>query len=315
MGVDDEVGKRGKVVFQVFLDGTKTYDSGVMKGKDPARLVDLDITGKQELRLVVTDGGNGIQFDHANWAQPKVVCHATTPATTPSIVQMSLDPQELTMFHKHSAQVRATFSSTVNLGSPLDLRLEPAEPGRGLTLQLITTRVDFSSPGTETRDITIAAPNALSNNPADSLAPYRLIASRNGQDVASALVTIDVRALNVKTYIEPTSISGRAGETRRVTVVVTVDPPIDGPVPLQLVFAPQGETSIHFAEIINVSPSRGDGGKMMADMDIRFFDNPAVPDFALSGTFNVQVSVGDIVSYRTPGYGTRAAPIELKLIR
>ncbi|GGK34871.1 hypothetical protein GCM10008955_31010 [Deinococcus malanensis] len=83
VGVDDEVGKKGKVVFQVFLDGVKAYDSGAMKGKDPARLVDLDITGKQELRLVVTDAGNGINYDHADWAQPKIFCVATTPPTTP----------------------------------------------------------------------------------------------------------------------------------------------------------------------------------------------------------------------------------------
>lgn len=83
VGVDDEVGPRGKVVFQVYLDGVKAYDSGVMKGKDAARRVDLDITGKGELRLVVTDAGNGINFDHADWADPKISCQAVqTPPTT-----------------------------------------------------------------------------------------------------------------------------------------------------------------------------------------------------------------------------------------
>lgn len=81
IGVDDEVGPRGKVVFQVYLDGIKAYDSGVMKGKDPAKRVELDITGKQELRLVVTDGGNGINYDHADWVIPRVYCEATQTST------------------------------------------------------------------------------------------------------------------------------------------------------------------------------------------------------------------------------------------
>ncbi|MBB5232817.1 NPCBM/NEW2 domain-containing protein [Deinococcus budaensis] len=94
VGVDDEVGPRGKVVFQVYLDGVKAYDSGVMKGKDAARRVDLDISGKGELRLVVTDAGNGINYDHADWADPKIYCQAVqTPPTTgkPGTLDLAFD--------------------------------------------------------------------------------------------------------------------------------------------------------------------------------------------------------------------------------
>ncbi|MFD1734474.1 hypothetical protein ACFSC4_29160 [Deinococcus malanensis] len=73
---------------------------------------------------------------------------------------MSLAPQELLLFHKHSANLKATFSSNVNLGGPLDLRLEKTAP-YNVDLQLVTTQVDFSGPGTATRDITIAAPYGL----------------------------------------------------------------------------------------------------------------------------------------------------------
>ncbi|WP_019586183.1 NPCBM/NEW2 domain-containing protein [Deinococcus apachensis] len=74
IGVDDEVGSRGSVVFQVYLDGQKAYDSGTMTGASATKRVDLDITGKGELRLVVTDAGNGISYDHADWAGPMVFC-------------------------------------------------------------------------------------------------------------------------------------------------------------------------------------------------------------------------------------------------
>lgn len=69
VGIDQEPsGKGGTVVFQVFLDGNKVFDSGVMNYYTPSKFVDVDITGIKELKLVVGDGGNGIGNDHADWA-------------------------------------------------------------------------------------------------------------------------------------------------------------------------------------------------------------------------------------------------------
>lgn len=74
IGVDDEVGSRGSVVFQVFLDGVLAYDSGTMTGASATRRIDLNLRGKRELRLVVRDAGDGINYDHADWANPQVRC-------------------------------------------------------------------------------------------------------------------------------------------------------------------------------------------------------------------------------------------------
>ena len=51
-------GRTASVVFQVFLDGTKAYDSGTMTGASATKSISLDLTGKSELRLVVTNGGD-----------------------------------------------------------------------------------------------------------------------------------------------------------------------------------------------------------------------------------------------------------------
>ena len=83
VGVDDEVGANGSVIFQVFADGTKKYDSGVVKGPDAAKVVDVDITGCQELRLVVTNGGDNASFDHADWADARVTVGAVVPPPPP----------------------------------------------------------------------------------------------------------------------------------------------------------------------------------------------------------------------------------------
>jgi len=39
-----------------------------MEPETPTESIDLDVTGVDELKLIVTDGGNGINSDHADWA-------------------------------------------------------------------------------------------------------------------------------------------------------------------------------------------------------------------------------------------------------
>jgi hypothetical protein len=73
VGVDDEVGDNGSVVFQVSVDGVTVFDSGTMTGSSESQRVGIDITGKRQLRLVVTDAGDGNAFDHADWAGARLL--------------------------------------------------------------------------------------------------------------------------------------------------------------------------------------------------------------------------------------------------
>lgn len=72
IGIDDEVGDKGSATFQVWADGDKLFDSGVMKGDSSTKQVDVDVSGKQELKLVVSDGGDK-NFDHASWADARLI--------------------------------------------------------------------------------------------------------------------------------------------------------------------------------------------------------------------------------------------------
>ncbi len=75
VGVDGEVAAAGgSVDFQVLVDGRIAYDSGVVRGADPAKPLSADITGGQVLDLVVTDAGDGNANDHADWADAQLVC-------------------------------------------------------------------------------------------------------------------------------------------------------------------------------------------------------------------------------------------------
>ena len=80
VGVQWQQGTTGSVVFQVYVDGRKRFDSGVMREADPPRPVRVSVRGAGELRLVVTDAGDGITCDCANWANARLIRFAR-PAT------------------------------------------------------------------------------------------------------------------------------------------------------------------------------------------------------------------------------------------
>ncbi|MDR0327151.1 MAG: NPCBM/NEW2 domain-containing protein, partial [Planctomycetaceae bacterium] len=84
VGVDDNGGETGSVVFQIFLDGKKVADTGLVKTGDKAKEIRLDVSGVKELKLVCTDGGNGVQGDWAVWADASVDDRETlTPKPVP----------------------------------------------------------------------------------------------------------------------------------------------------------------------------------------------------------------------------------------
>ena len=73
VGVDRQMfGSVGSVIFQVYVDGEKKFDSGLMNSRDSMKYLEVDINGAKELKLVVTDGGNGIGSDHATWGDTKL---------------------------------------------------------------------------------------------------------------------------------------------------------------------------------------------------------------------------------------------------
>ena len=79
VGVHWQGGRRGRMVFQVFVDGRKCFDSGPMSDSDAAKPVHVPVAGARTLRLVATDGGNGIACDMANWANARLAPDPSVP--------------------------------------------------------------------------------------------------------------------------------------------------------------------------------------------------------------------------------------------
>jgi len=103
VGVDDHGGPAGSVVFRVLLDGKNAFDSGLMRFGDAPKHVALDVSGVRELRLVVTDGGNGVQHDHADWANAAVddvvVPHPVPRFSTAGFFAVPGSPREVLDFN------------------------------------------------------------------------------------------------------------------------------------------------------------------------------------------------------------------------
>jgi hypothetical protein len=61
------------ITFEVWLDGRKAWETGLMTRETPARRVDINVSGAKRLELVVGDGGNSIVADHADWADARLL--------------------------------------------------------------------------------------------------------------------------------------------------------------------------------------------------------------------------------------------------
>lgn len=131
---------RGSVVFKIIADGEERFNSGLMVQNDPARPVRVDVTGVQELELIVEDGEDGIECDLANWAN--IVLVQTTDDPTP---RRSEPPFDIAPFARimtwppeqrdsHPGRVDALSADQIFLGAVLSpdadgLFTPPVSPG------------------------------------------------------------------------------------------------------------------------------------------------------------------------------------------
>ncbi|MDT8911627.1 NPCBM/NEW2 domain-containing protein [Amycolatopsis sp. PS_44_ISF1] len=73
VGLDDELAA-GSVTFEVRGDGKTLASTGVLRPGAPAQSVNVPLKGVKALDLVITDGGDGNDSDHADWADAAVSC-------------------------------------------------------------------------------------------------------------------------------------------------------------------------------------------------------------------------------------------------
>ncbi len=91
VGVDDAAGGPASVVFRIFADGRKQFDSGVMRSNQPPRAVEVNLSRVQQLLLEVKDADDGIGYDHADWVDARFEFTGAAPRT----VAAPIEPAEI----------------------------------------------------------------------------------------------------------------------------------------------------------------------------------------------------------------------------
>ena len=218
VGVDDETNGAGSVEFRVIGNGKTLWSSGVMRGKQPAKEVDVDLSGIKKLVLQVSDNGDGMDHDHADWAGATITYEGAVPE-----IQKYQEPTFI-LTPKPAARPRINGAKVVGVrpGSPFlftiaatgerPLVYEAEGLPEGLHLDpatgIITGRVDArgdhrvkvsvsNSSGKASRDLKIAVGDRLALTPPMGWNSWNCFASavteKNVRDAADAFIKAGLR--------------------------------------------------------------------------------------------------------------------------
>jgi alpha-galactosidase len=116
VGVDDEVEKeRGSVEFKIYSDRKLIWESSVLRGGDQAREVEVNLKGIKKIILEVTNEGDGINYDHADWADARIEYSGKMPSATEAI---NMKPYVLTPKAAYKPKINGPKVFGARPGSP-----------------------------------------------------------------------------------------------------------------------------------------------------------------------------------------------------
>lgn len=122
VGLDDEMkGHDPAVEFEIYGDNKKLWSSGIMHLGDKAKPVSVSLKGIKQLELVVTDGGNGPYYDHADWVNAKFETNGI--ATLETFNPIASEPYILTPKPAATPRINSAGVYGVRPGSPFLFRI------------------------------------------------------------------------------------------------------------------------------------------------------------------------------------------------
>ncbi|HEX6464453.1 MAG TPA: NPCBM/NEW2 domain-containing protein, partial [Vicinamibacterales bacterium] len=118
----------GSVVFGVWVDGKKAFESEVMKRGDAPKLVSLDLSGARKIVLAVIDANDGTAGDNADWAGAMIV---TTPGSqAPQIAQPQPEaPPQIASIHSDVPLINYPRITGATPGRPFMFRIPASGEG------------------------------------------------------------------------------------------------------------------------------------------------------------------------------------------
>ena len=247
--------EEGSVAFQVLGDGVVLAQTDVLRADDAPVDLDVDVTGVNRLTLVATDGGDGKNNDHANWASALVECSEktvgdsvvveTTPAEPTGDNGWYLEPVTVALSAEDPSL--GDIQHRVN-GGDWAVYAEPfvlSEEGSNLieTRQVLSSGSDESNTRLAAESATVlidlSAPTIALNGLADgdsinegSEAVVSWSTADTGSGVADGTATLndesidgeslDIGALSVGDYAVSVSVTDAAGRNSSASLAFTV---------------------------------------------------------------------------------------------
>ena len=71
-GADDHNDYSSDMAFSILADGKTVWSSGILRKGMAAMHFSVDLAGVQQIVLLVSEGGDGIMYDHADWLNVKI---------------------------------------------------------------------------------------------------------------------------------------------------------------------------------------------------------------------------------------------------
>ena len=127
VGVDDETAKRGSVRFEVWVDGRKAADSGLMRGGDGSKHLQASLAGAKKMELIVDEADNGIDYDHADWADAQFVMNAG--AIPQSVAATAEPPMPIYMGHSEAPEINGARVVGCSPGMPFLFKIPASGMG------------------------------------------------------------------------------------------------------------------------------------------------------------------------------------------
>ncbi len=199
IGIDDEVGDNGSVIFQVLGDDVVLFESGILLGSSPTQIISVDVRGKNELRLKVLSGDDGNGYDHADWADAKLLTQTT--ANMPPIVALT------------------TPANNAIFNAPATIQLSASASDSDGTI----SRVEFYQGASLLGSATAAPYNFTWNNVAGG--NYALTAKAfddKGAMTTSSIINVTVKA-NVLPTVSVTAPANNASFAAPATVTINAN--------------------------------------------------------------------------------------------
>jgi alpha-galactosidase len=133
VGVDGEMtSAQSSVEFFVKGDGKVLWQSGVMKAGETAKNVEVNLSGIKTLLLYVGDAGDGITYDHADWADAQFEYSGSAPTT---VAAPHENPEILTPAPPHAPRINGPAIFGTRPGHPFFYHI-PVTGDRPMTVSV-----------------------------------------------------------------------------------------------------------------------------------------------------------------------------------